>query len=187
MAAVLREVFGRMAKGKPAREKVIIADRVRPTKATRRRLTDDPLQLLTENERDPQKVALMTAAADEIGKVYFAVVGALMGRHKWFGETGGFEGMPEKLARAHAHRYLPWVRRSGPGVTEALIELIVERRRMLRPSGDVLRSALLDYWNVDRSAVEDTLAWRAAILETVSEKLGLILAAYWREPEERGA
>ena len=147
--AALAEALDRKPRRRiPAREPVNRSDRVRPTRATMKRLTPDPLQILTEAEPDARKCGLMTEAADEIGKVYMAIVGALMSkRSRLFDQTPGFEDMPEKLAIAHHKRYLPWVRRCGSQMTEAVLEIVIERRPVAKPPAEQLRKALLDYWN----------------------------------------
>ena len=144
-----------MAKRGKAYERAAVRreDRVRPTRQTVRRLTDDPLLLLTEGLNDsgrnihPHETDLMREAAEEIGLVYMSIVGALMSRHRWYDETPGFEGIPEWIARAHAQRYLPWVRRTGRLTIAALIEIVIDRRPVLKPPRDELRAALLDYWS----------------------------------------
>jgi hypothetical protein len=85
-------------------------------------------------------------AAKEISAVYLAVTRVVMTKRQNLGPTfcilarGPAPEMPDGLAHAHAVRYMPWVKATGPDIVDATLRVCVEREAI--PENMVIRVAL---------------------------------------------
>ena len=98
-----------------------VADRVKPTAETLAKLKPDALR---EMQRSGHLGETEMRAAQEISEVWVAITSGNWARAQAFDDARGGSGLiPERLARAHAERFLPWA---------ATITRWAQRRRRLR-------------------------------------------------------
>ena len=125
------------------RRRVDRDEREDPTPETALKLTPDPLRALVEAKAIGTEEE---SAADEIRRVYLAVVRGVMARQ--FDPSriglGGRSEMPEWLAAAHAQTYVPWASRWSHDV-QHVITLVVDREPMPALHTAVAVNLLRDY------------------------------------------
>ena len=116
----------------------IVRDRILPTPETKAKLTDDPLWPIV------QPNSALQDAAEEIGKIWFALTKQLFSKGMTYErrEAGKAAEMPEGLAWAHAHVYVPWSLHWGR-VAGEVIDIVVDRQPVAEP--ERVRDALRDY------------------------------------------
>jgi hypothetical protein len=132
------------------RPAVIREERWGPTPETLAKIQPDPLALLLDSDEARECLCGKTrleSAAEEIRAVYMAVTRTVMCKLPSANGGGGRSPeIPDALAWAHLHTYMPWANHWGHSrVLEAVIDVVVDRYQSPPAARASIVTALADY------------------------------------------